>query len=100
MKAWYLTTRDGDDGSFIVFANTRNEARAQADSNDLMYDSWLDIVATRAKRWDDKEKLPKRELDKELWRDGWQWLEYEPPEESESTDQDFYDWYDKAFGGQ
>lgn len=30
MKAWYLSTRDGDDGSFIVFAENRNAARAQA----------------------------------------------------------------------
>ena len=98
MKAWYLSVKDSDDGSFIVFANTRNEARNQADSNDLMYDRWIDIEARRAPRWDGKENLPKRELDKELWRDGWQWLEYHAPEPEETTDEEFYAWYDKHFG--
>jgi hypothetical protein len=99
MKAWYLSTVDGDDGYFCVFADTRNQARAQADSNDMFYDSWLDIVAKRFKGMDDKEHLSKRELDFELWRNhGWNWLEYDAPDEAETTDAQFYEWYDSTFG--
>ena len=97
MKAWYLEIKDGDDGRYVVFADTRNDARAQADSNDMMYDRWIDIQATRAPQWDGKENLPKRELDKELWRDGWTWLDFATPYPEETTDEQFYKWYDSVF---
>ncbi len=98
MKAWYLAIKDGDDGRFVVFSDTRNGARNQADSNDLMYDRWIDIEAHRAPKYDGLETLTKRELDKVLWRDGWEWLDYscQPPEET--TDEQFYEWYDGIFG--
>lgn len=98
MKAWYLEVKDSDDGRFVVFADTRNAARSQADSNDMMYDRWIDIQATRAKKYDGLEKLSKRELDKVLWRDGWEWLEYSAPTPEETTDEQFYEWYDRTFG--
>lgn len=98
MKAWYLEIKDGDDGRFIVFSDNRNGARSQADSNDLMYDRWIDIQATRAKKYDGLEKLPKRELDKVLWRDGWEWLDFSCPHPEETTDEQFYEWYDGIFG--
>lgn len=99
MKAWYLSIKDGDDGIFVVFANTRNEARAQADSNDMFYDRWIDIEARRAPDLDGMDKLPRRELDHYLWREkGWNWLDIDAPDESETTDEQFYEWYDSAFG--
>lgn len=97
MKAWYLSIKNGDDGRFVVFSDTRNGARSQADSNDLFYDNWIEIEATRAKKFDGLEKLPKRELDKVLWRDGWQWLDYDAPEPDDTTDEQFYAWYDAIF---
>jgi hypothetical protein len=98
VKAWYLEVKDSDEGRYLVFANTRNAARSQADSNDLMYDRWIDIVATRAPKYDGLEKLTKRELDKTIWRDGWTWLDYDAPDEAEATDEEFYAWYDGIFG--
>lgn len=98
MKAWYLSVKDGDDGHFVVFADTRNGARNQADSKDLIYDRWIDIQAHRAPKWDGLDILSQRGLDKELWRDGWGWLEYSTPEPEETTDDEFYEWYDKNFG--
>lgn len=100
MKAWYLEIKDSDDGIFVVFANTRNGARNQADSKDLFYDSWIDIRATRAPKYDGLETLTQRELDKVLWRDGWEWNEYLSPEPEETTDQQFFDWYDQYFGSE
>jgi hypothetical protein len=98
MKAWYLSTKDGDGGSFCVFADTRNQARAQADSHDMFYDSWLDITATRFKEMDGKENLSKAELDFELWRNhGWNWLDYDAPDEAYTTDKEFKKWYEKNF---
>lgn len=99
MKAWYLSVKDDDDqGRFIVFAESRNGARNKADSNDLMYDRWIDIQAHRAPKYDGLENLTKRELDLVLWRDGWEWLEFRCPEPSETTDEIFYEWYDATFG--
>lgn len=100
MKAWYLSIKDGDDGRFLVFADTRNDARNQADSKDLMYDRWIDIEAHRAPKFDGLEKLSQRELDKVLWRDGWQWLDYSAPEPEETSDEEFYEWHDAIFGEQ
>lgn len=95
MKAWYLEIRnDPDQGAFVVFANTRNEARSQADSNDLMYDSWIDISATRFKAMDDKENLDKAHLTLDLWRNhGWRWWDIEYPYPEDTTDEQFLKWY-------
>lgn len=98
MKAWYLSVKDGDDGHFVVFADNRNAARNQADSKDLVYDRWIDIQAHRARKWDGLEKLSDAELNNRLWRDGWQWLEYAAPDPDETTDEDFYKWYESIFG--
>jgi hypothetical protein len=97
MKAWYLEIKDSDEGRYVVFANTRNEARVQADSKDLMYDRWIDIIAYRAPKYDGLEKLTQRELDKVLWRDGWEWLDFSCPAPEETTDEQFYEWYDTIF---
>ena len=101
MKAWYLENRnDPDQGSFVVFAETRNKARALADSYDLMYDSWLDISATRAKRYDDKADLSEEELHLALWHDGWRWFDhYDMPDEETASDADFINWHRASFGG-
>jgi len=97
-KAWYLSIKDSDDGYYCVFADTRNQARAQADSHDLFYDSWLDIQATRFKAMDGKQGLSDVELHLELWRNhGWTWLEVETPEPSETTDEQFREWHERNF---
>lgn len=98
MKAWRLEiTTDPDQGNLIVFANTRDEARSL--TGDLMYDRWVDISATRFKQLDGMEKLSQREIDYILWREhGWRWFELDSPDEEETTDEQFYEWYDKYFG--
>lgn len=97
MKAWYLSIKDGEDGMFVVFANTRNEARGQADSKYLMYDTWLDIMARRAPKFDGLEKLSGSELALRLWRDGWQWLDHATPEPEKTTDAEFMEWFSADF---
>lgn len=99
MKAWYLDIKDDpDQGAFVVFADTRNEARKQADQHDLMYDSWLDIQATRFKGMDNKEDLDDAHLILELWRDhGWRWWDIEYPDQDEATDEEFLKWYKENF---
>lgn len=99
MKAWYLDIKDDpDQGAFVVFADTRNEARKQADQHDLMYDSWLDIQATRFKSMDNKEDLDDAHLILELWRDhGWRWWDIEYPDQDEATDEEFLKWYKENF---
>ena len=101
MKAWYLELdNDPDQGMFVVFSNTRNGARNQADSNDLIYDRWIDIRATRAKRYDDMEHLSEEELHLKLWHDGWRWFDrYDMPDEETASDADFINWHRAAFGG-
>lgn len=98
MKAWRLEiTTDPDQGNLIVFANTRDEARSK--TGDLMYDRWVDISATRFKQLDDMEHLSQRDLDFILWKEhGWRWYELDSPYEDEVSDEEFREWYDKAFG--
>jgi hypothetical protein len=100
MKAWYVEIRDDpDQGAFVAFADTRNQARAQADRHDLMYESWIDISATRFKAMDGKEHLDKAHLTLELWRDHcWRWWDISYPDQDEATDEEFLDWYERTFG--
>ena len=99
MKAWYLSIKDSDEGSYIVFADTRNQARAQADSHDMFYDSWIEIEARRAPDLDAMSDWPQRKLDHYMWREKeWRWLDIDTPEQSETTDEEFFAWYDKIFG--
>lgn len=98
MKAWRVEiVNDPDQGTLVVYANTRNEARGM--SGDLMYDSWLDITATRFKEMDDKEHLRESERALILWRDHcWRYLDIEYPDQDEATDLEFLEWYHKTFG--
>ena len=99
MKAWYLEIKDSDEGSYVVFANTRNEARAQADSKDLFYDSWIEITARRFKAMDDKEHLDDAHLALDLWRNhGWRYLDLDTPEAEDTTDEEFLKWYEENLG--
>jgi len=102
MKAWTLSIKDDpDQGTFVVFADTREEARSYADSNDLIYDRWVDIEALRFYDMDDKEHLDKAHLLLELWRDhGWRFVdELGEPDADEATDEEFLEWYSKNFTG-
>lgn len=98
MKAWYLDINgDPDQGAFIVFANTRNEARAKADNCDLFYDRWIDIQAVRAKSYDGMEKLDDAHLALEQWKSGWRWFDIDYPDPDTATDEDFIKWYEETF---
>lgn len=99
MKAWTVEIKDDpDQGQAVVFCNTRNEARARADSHDLMYDSWLDIEARRFKQMDGKEHLDQAHLTLELWRNhGWRWWDVKYPDPDEATDAEFLKWYKETF---
>lgn len=48
-KAWKVEWEDGEDRCEIVFADTRNEARRAADTQDA---EWLQITAKRAPKFD------------------------------------------------
>lgn len=101
MKAYYLDMKDDPDaGAEIVFANTVKDAKKQAIGKDFyeMSGEWLQLQCRREKKFDGMEKLSKRELAKECWRDGWWFFENDYPDPDEATDQAFYDWYDKTFG--
>ena len=53
IKAWQCSGIDADDGSFLVFAETRNRARTAAFSVALWgHKSYAGITATRAREWD------------------------------------------------
>lgn len=99
MKAWTVEiTDDPDQGMFVVFADTRNEARGQASSHDLIYDSWIQVHAKRFRSMDNKEDLDEAHLLLELWRDhGWRWWDIDYPDQDESTDEEFIKWYEKSF---
>lgn len=101
MKAWYLDIKDDpDQGAFVVFANTRNEARMQAASHDLIYDRWIDVQARRYRSCDGLEKLDKPNLMLKLWReDGWRWWDIEYPDPDTTGSQEFLDWYERTFYG-
>lgn len=94
MKAWSVSIKDDEDqGMLIVFADNRGEARKQ--TGDLQYESWIDIIAVRDKRYDDLEKLSEAELALRQWRDGWRWYEEATPEPGETTDAEFFEWYER-----
>lgn len=97
MKAWRVEIRDDpDQGTLVVFADTRNEARSM--TGDLMFDRWIDISATRFPQMDGKESLDKAHLTLELWRDhGWRWWDIEYPDQDEATDEEFLQWYAETF---
>lgn len=98
MKAYYLSLVDEDQGCFLVFAKTATKAKSFADSKDLMYDSYIDIRAIRAKKYDGLENISERDLNRILWRDGWQWLDYDSPDADDATDEQFNEWHDSIFG--
>lgn len=98
MKAWYVDIKDDpDQGAFIVFADTRNEARSMAGGHDLVYDTWLDVQAVRAKHYDGMEKLDKPHLELEKWKEGWRWFDHDYPDPDEATDEEFLKWYKDNF---
>lgn len=100
MKAYSLSVKDEDDaGQVIVFANTRQEARKLIYSTDLdcVVDGWISAQARRAKEYDGMENLSPAELAKEQWRNGWTFFDMYYPEPSETTDEEFMDWYNREF---
>lgn len=100
MKAYMLSMKsDPDVGCEIVFANTAREAKKQAIGKDFyeMTGDWLDLRVNRYRQFDDMENSSKREMSKQQWRDGWWFFEYGCPPVDESTDEDFYKWYDETF---
>lgn len=100
MKAYKLYVANDDEGLCeVVFANTVREAKKKIDGTDLYYEEWIDIRANRYPTFDGMEHLTKREFAKETWRHGWQWYEEATPEPSETTDEEFYAWYDTYIGG-
>lgn len=61
MKAWYLTTVEQEE-AVIVFAENVSKAKQQINSTDIWYDRYIDVRATRARRYDNLEKLPDSQL--------------------------------------
>ena len=99
MKAYIARNKQDDDaGSEIIFANTVKEARSSVDESLLGYPDYIDVEVRRYPLFDGMENLSERELSKEKWRNGWRWFDYnDMPNEWESTDEEFYNWYNKHF---
>lgn len=94
MKAWLLNIKhDDDQGQAIVFAPNRTEAKKRLWTTHLEADSWIDIEARRYPVLDNMENAGEVERALILWRDGWRWYDYETPEEEETTDDEFKEWY-------
>jgi len=102
MKAWLLENPYDDEGrQAIVFADTRNEAKLQADCYNIDCD-WIDLRATRAKNYDGMENLSTQELYRILWRDGW-WFELgddrvEAYDDEGVTEETFDIWWNRTYG--
>lgn len=100
MKAWVLSIKNEDDqGQAIVFAENRTEAKKMLWTTHLEANSWIDIEARRYSNLDDMEKSSEVERSLILWRDGWRWYDYETPEEEETTDDEFREWYMREIMG-
>jgi len=99
MKAYFLSIRDDDmqQGGFTVFADTVQEARKQVYKKGLDVENWIDVQAHRDKKFDGLENLTPAELANRQWREGWQWYDIEFPHEEDTTDEEFYIWYEKEF---
>lgn len=62
MKAWVVTTRCGDNGSDIVWADTASIAKRQAQACDCCEDEpWTEIRANRIKDLDGMEEICAKE---------------------------------------
>lgn len=102
MKAYILSLANDDEGICdIVFADSSKQAKKkiyQTDLGDWDFE-WIDIRVRRSPKFDGMETLTRRELAKETWREGWQWYDEYTPEPTETTDEEFYKWYDEVLGG-
>lgn len=100
MKA-YLVGLDSnpDVGDAIVFAKNGRDAKVLAFGLDLTdtRESYIDVTVHRAPTFDGMEKLSERELMKNQWREGWWFHQSGCPFEGDSTDEDFYKWYDDTY---
>ena len=102
MKAYIGGIRSDDDaGNIIVFARTAKEAVKLVLQDEISdgRESYIDVYAKRYSISDDMENLSREELMKEQWRDGWWFSQSDLPDKSESSDQDFYDWYEGIMRG-
>lgn len=94
MKAWILSIkRDDDQGQAIVFAENRTEAKKMLGTTHLEADTWIDIEVRRYPELDNMEKAEEVERSLILWRNGWRWYDIQTPEEYETTDDEFREWY-------
>lgn len=101
MKAYVLSLKNDDEGfSEIVFAETSKAAKKMIYRTNLgdMVEEWIDIRVHRDKRYDGMENLSDAELALKQWRDGWGWIDMDPPDADEATDEEFFEWHKKWFG--
>ena len=100
MKAYIGGIHSSDDaGNIIVFAKNSKEAVKLVLQDDISdyRESYIDVYAKRYPAFDNMESLSHKEFMKEKWRAGWWFFQDGLPDESESSDQNFYDWYNKTF---
>lgn len=100
MKAYIIgLTSNPDVGNAIVFAKNSRDAKILAYGLDLTdtRESFIDVTVYRAPNFDGMEKLSEREMMKVQWREGWWFHQDGCPAEDESTDEDFYMWYDRVY---
>lgn len=102
MKAWLIEDpQDWEGRQAIIFADTRNEAKALAGCYDFDC-SYIEVRATRYKSCDDMENLSTKELYRILWRSGW-WFELgddriEAYDEDGVTEETFDIWWNRTYG--
>ncbi len=100
MKAYIVgLTSNPDVGNAIVFAKNSRDAKILAYGLDLTdtRESFIDVTVHRAPVFDEMEDLSEREIMKVQWREGWWFHQGDCPLEAESTDEDFYIWYDRVY---
>jgi len=99
MKAYYLSIKDNEDaGQQVVFASTAKEAKRLV-SGEVWdnLENYLDLRVNRAPQFDDMEDLDAAHLALKQWRWGWIWFDMDYPDPDEATDEQFMDWYERAF---
>ena len=97
MKAYIVSLKNDDSrGNEILFAENTKEAKKQALSCGLYSyaDSYIDLIVRRYKQFDNMESFSDMELQKEMWRLGWWFVDMDDlPDCDKASDEDFFEWY-------
>lgn len=107
MKAWILSDVTNDEyGNSLVFANTRNEAKAKHNGNGCLFETdfynsdYINIKAKRAKEFDDMENKSELDICIKLMKEYSWYFEiehrYECKVYTEDNIDEFIQWYKRG----